>query len=175
MIFDLWRDEFDQVTINLRERTLSVTTEPIDLEGLELGPFSILLDWNRLSEHGSYRIVAEYPNPAHSNEEVTHPHVHDERLCEGGGHLAIRQSLQEGRLLDFFILVRQVLRTYNQARRMSRSRTGRVFPVTIAAVSRARSTISVTPANRRSALTVRILVTTAANAVVAVPRRVPRL
>ncbi len=81
-------DEFDQVTINLRERKLSVTTEPIDLEGLELGPFSIALHWNRLSEHGPYRIVAEDPHPAHSNDEVTHPHVHDERLCEGrsSGH-----------------------------------------------------------------------------------------
>jgi hypothetical protein len=43
----------------------------------------------------------------------THPHVREKLLCEGDGAASIRRALAEGRLLDFFTLVRQVLETYN--------------------------------------------------------------
>ena len=46
-------------------------------------------------------------------DNVTHPHVMDEHLCEGDGRTAIRQALGQGRLLDFFMLVAGGLRTYN--------------------------------------------------------------
>jgi hypothetical protein len=42
-----------------------------------------------------------------------HPHVQGNQLCEGDGRAPIRQALAEGRLFDFFLLVRQVLQTYN--------------------------------------------------------------
>ena len=38
-------DEFDEVSFDRQARTISVTTEPIELEGVHLGPFEIRLDW----------------------------------------------------------------------------------------------------------------------------------
>ena len=35
------------------------------------------------------------------------------RLCEGEGRPLIRQALRQGRLADFFLIVRQILATYN--------------------------------------------------------------
>ena len=34
-------------------------------------------------------------------------------LCEGEGRLPVLRALEQGRLLDFFLLVRNVLSTYN--------------------------------------------------------------
>jgi hypothetical protein len=61
----------------------------------------------------AYRVIAVRPCPAAGNDEVTHPHVRDETLCEGDGSVPIRAALSQGRLLDFFILVNQILQTYN--------------------------------------------------------------
>ena len=85
------------------------------LEGVYLGPFEIQLQWARVTNGGepAYRVIAKDPHPAESRENVTHPHVMDEILCEGDGKHGIRRALSEGRLLDFFTLVAGVLRTYN--------------------------------------------------------------
>jgi hypothetical protein len=106
-------DEFDCIEVNLREQTLSITTEPIVLEEIQFGAFTIVLDWTKIHDHWPYRVVANDPHPARSNEDVTHPHVSSEKLCEGNAHLAIRNALEEGRLFDFFVILRQILRTYN--------------------------------------------------------------
>ena len=37
----------------------------------------------------------------------------DEQLCEGESHVAIREAMTQGRLLDFFTLVANGLRSYN--------------------------------------------------------------
>lgn len=91
---------------------VSVTTEPIALEGIELGAFRIGLDLDRLDGDMPYSIEALEPNPAASNEETTHPHVHGSRLCPGEGRAAINAALADGRLLDFFVLVDRVLHHY---------------------------------------------------------------
>ncbi len=108
-------EEFDSVSFSRRDRTLSVTTEPIELEGIGLGPFEIRLNWDDLSagHRGEYRVIALTPHPAAANESVTHPHVQDEALCEGDGQMPIRRALADGRLLDFFQIVAGILRTYN--------------------------------------------------------------
>ncbi len=106
--------EFVDLTYDRRGHWLSVTTEPLVLEDRFLGPFEIRLDWTRLPSEPSYRIIALEPHPAASREGVTHPHVLDEILCEGEGRVAIRQALAQGRLLDFYTLVAQLLRTYNR-------------------------------------------------------------
>ena len=117
---DLYRDilalkpEFSEVALDFDKHTLSVETEPIELAGIELGPFEIRLDWEELSSSQPYRVVAVEPNPAASNDTVTHPHVRDEALCEGEGRAAIRRALAEGRLYDFFLLVSQILHSYGQ-------------------------------------------------------------
>jgi hypothetical protein len=108
-------DEFEELAYDLRLRRLTVTTEPIVLEGVYLGPFEIQLQWARLacSDAPAYRVFAKDPHPAESRDSITHPHVMDEVLCEGDGRHAIRQALVQGRLLDFFTLIAGILRTYN--------------------------------------------------------------
>jgi hypothetical protein len=110
-------DEFDDVRCDRRGRTISVTTEPITLEEVYLGPFEIHLDWDDLATYGpdNYRVIALDSNPAASDDSVTHPHVQDEVLCAGEGQQPIRQALEQGRLLDFFLIVANLLRTYNAA------------------------------------------------------------
>jgi hypothetical protein len=118
-VSDLYEDllslgqEFDQLDFDVRGGWLSVTTETVTLQGIYLGPFEIRLDWRRVTTEPAYRVIARDPHPAESRENVTHPHVMDERMCEGEGRMAIRQALQQGRLLDFFTLVARGLRTYN--------------------------------------------------------------
>ncbi|MFH1265222.1 MAG: hypothetical protein ABIK89_05800, partial [Planctomycetota bacterium] len=109
-------DEFDEIRWD-RKGTLSVITEPIVLDGTDLGRFEIALDvdWDPRRTWGSYEVIALDPYPAASNSDTTHPHVQANQLCEGEGRSAIRRALREGRLLDFFVLVRQILQTYNGA------------------------------------------------------------
>jgi len=108
--------EFEDVAFNAEESALCVVTEPITLEDIYLGRFRILLDLDRLGElyqKVSYYIVAIDPHPAANDEAITHPHVSNEVLCEGDGSAAIRAALEEGRLSDFFSMVRSILSTYN--------------------------------------------------------------
>jgi hypothetical protein len=105
--------EFDGVTIDGSNRTLSVTTDPIVLEEIELGPFEIRLHWDRIGERRPYQVVALNPNPAGESSDTTHPHVKGDQLCEGDGQVAIAQALRKGRLLDFFQIVSRILETYN--------------------------------------------------------------
>jgi hypothetical protein len=108
--------EFDDVQCDFDAGELCVTTPSVTFEGVYLGPFQIRLDWSRLDGSTAYRIVALEPNPAASNDSVTHPHVSDEQLCEGDGRQAIRAALDEGRLFDFFLLVGRIVATYASGR-----------------------------------------------------------
>ena len=108
--------EFGELSFNLSEKTISVTTESITLEDIPLGPFEIQLSIGQISKLYSdapYRIIALEPNPAGSNSDVTHPHVSSERLCEGDGHVAIRSAIEQGRFCDFFTMAVNILQTYN--------------------------------------------------------------
>jgi hypothetical protein len=107
-------DEFEEVEIDLDEHTLSVTTDRIVLEDINFGRFEIRLDWRRLAEVLPYRVVALDPNPAAKSEDITHPHVQDEQLCEGDGHPAVQSALSQCRLHDFFLLISQLLYTYGR-------------------------------------------------------------
>ena len=60
-----------------------------------------------------YRVIALEPNPAATDSSITHPHVNAEKLCEGEGSAAIRAAIEEGRICDFFTLVRSILNTYS--------------------------------------------------------------
>ena len=107
-------DEFEDVDIDLVKHELSFTTDHIVLEDYSLGPFQIRLDWHSLGSSRPYRVVALDPHPPDSRDDVTHPHVQDEQLCEGDGRSAIRAALAECRLHDFFLLVNQLLHTYGR-------------------------------------------------------------
>lgn len=108
--------QFGRLKLDLRRRSISVVTDSIILDGVELGSFEIAL---ALPSSGNlapdYTVTALDPRPAAANESVTHPHVSDERLCEGEGRIAIRRALAAGRFLDFFTIVSQILQTYNPA------------------------------------------------------------
>ena len=108
--------EFGQIDIDLEARTLSVTTESIVLDDVSFGPFEIKLYLDQIEKlyTGSpYRIIALDPNPAATDENVTHPHVTSERLCEGDGCIPIRKALEQGRMCDFFHIIKGILDTYN--------------------------------------------------------------
>jgi len=108
-------EEFGEVQLDLRAQTISVSTEPIELEGVYLGSFEICLKYVNLKmeDASPYRVFARDPNPAITNDSVTHPHVQSEVVCEGEGQMVIRRSLEQGRLFDFFTMVASLLRTYN--------------------------------------------------------------
>jgi hypothetical protein len=107
------RNEFPKVTVEFSSGSVSVTTEPIVLEETYLGPFEIRLHWNDPCDPLVYEVSACDPQPAATSDDVTHPHVEANQLCEGDGRLMIRQALQRAHLLDFFLIVRQILETYN--------------------------------------------------------------
>jgi hypothetical protein len=115
---ELWalQQEFDDVAFNGEERALCVVTEPITLEDIYLGRFRIALYLDSLRElyqRVPYFVVAIDPHPASTDDAVTHPHVSNDVVCEGDGAAAIRAALEEGRLTDFFTMVRSILTTYN--------------------------------------------------------------
>ena len=45
-------EEFEEVAIDLQDRTVTVATEPITLKGVWLGPFDICLRWERIGAGG---------------------------------------------------------------------------------------------------------------------------
>ena len=109
-------DEFGEININLESKSISIITDPIELEGIYLGPFEISLYLNQIKKlvtESPYSIIALEPNSAGSDCDVTHPHVSHEKLCEGDGFIPIRKAIQQGRLNDFFTIIVQILQTYN--------------------------------------------------------------
>ncbi len=108
-------DEFDEVDYDLRSHTIAVNTGPIVLEELYLGPFQIRLNWGDLDSSPAYTVIALEPNCASVNEDTVHPHVENDQLCEGDGSEKIAAALRNGCLFEFFLLVRQILETYNDA------------------------------------------------------------
>jgi hypothetical protein len=108
-------DEFEGVALDGSSQTISVTTQPIVLEEIDLGAFEIRLHWDRIGERRPYEVVALNPNPAGESSDTTHPHVKGDQLCEGDGQAAIAQALRTGRIFDFFQLVSRILDTYNSS------------------------------------------------------------
>ena len=109
------KQEFDGLEIDFSTHELVVTTDSIILEDIDFGEFEIRLDWSQIgSSKQPYRVVALDPHPAARDQDVTHPHVQEERLCEGDGRAAIAGALADGRGYDFFTLVSQVLHTYGR-------------------------------------------------------------
>ena len=110
------QEEFGRLDYNQEEQTLCVFTEPIELEGIFLGDFEIQLQIAKVAEmknNGYLRVIALDPHPAATNDCVTHPHVSDEYLCTGDASVPMQTALANGRVCDFFMLVRSVLDTYN--------------------------------------------------------------
>jgi hypothetical protein len=106
--------EFNALDVDLKEKQISVITSPITLEDVYLGSFQIILNWSYLGGPRPYRVVpTDTDSGAQSRSETPHPHVDGDSLCEGEAKFPIRQALKQGRLFDFFTIVRQTLQTYN--------------------------------------------------------------
>jgi hypothetical protein len=112
-------EEFGELVVSSDLHTLSVVTDPIVLESIALGRFRIDLNLDRFHygrlDGDAVRAIALEPNPAASNDEITHPHVQGGQICLGEGSVMVRQALTEGRLYDALLVVRSVLMTYNDA------------------------------------------------------------
>jgi len=108
-------EEFGDFSIDLKNKTISVVTESIMLEGVYLGAFEIRLELADLNSDSPfhYQVFAQDPQPPITDDAVTHPHVQSDNVCEGDARVPIKRSLEQGRLLDFFLLVSRLLRTYN--------------------------------------------------------------
>lgn len=105
--------EFEHVRLDLKQQQLAVRTERIVLDDFDLGPFEIRLHIQQLGIQPPYEVIALEPHRPASNSSLTHPHVQHDHLCEGDGRQAIARALEEGRLGEFFLLVAQILQTYN--------------------------------------------------------------
>ncbi len=113
---DQIEEEFGEWMLNRTSKCLAVHTDDIELEGVYLGPFEIQLKLAELEccdPRTSFKILALDPRPAGTDSAVTHPHVSGGRLCCGEAVNAINEALRQGRLCDFFLIVRSVLTTYN--------------------------------------------------------------
>ena len=113
---DQLESEFGGWDLDAPASELSVTTEPIRLEGVDLGPFTIRLRLGQPITQLMGRLCwveALEPNPAASNQEVTHPHVSGEAVCVGDVGPELIRALRSGRVCDFFLMIRSILTTYN--------------------------------------------------------------
>lgn len=101
-------DDFETVSIDLKRSIISVETDSIEFEGIDLGRFEIKINLGSMD----YLIEALDPNPSNVAGYV-HPHLNGGALCEGAGSGAISLAMETGRLLDMLIVLRTILETYN--------------------------------------------------------------
>ena len=109
-------EEFDDVRIDGKKKTVAIQTKSIVLEGIALGPFLLRLHWPRLAERADvdcFEVTAIDPHPAENDRSVSHPHVRNRHLCAGDATVPLEKALEQGRLVDAFCLVRSVVETYN--------------------------------------------------------------
>jgi len=108
--------EFGAVEVRWADAAVRVRIDAVVLEDIDLGPFAIDFVWNRLGRRNAascFDVVALEPNPAAGRDDVVHPHVRDGLLCPGDAEDPLVLALAGGRLADGFLLVRNVLTTYN--------------------------------------------------------------
>lgn len=106
------RAEFAEFSFDLPDETVTVYTDEITLEGIDLGRFEIRLQGREL-EGTPYIIIPESPHYPSSRSDVPHPHVLSERLCEGNASAPLAHALRTGRFSDYFQIIRQTLSSYN--------------------------------------------------------------
>ena len=108
--------EFGGIDCQPAQHLIAVMTEDITLEGVALGSFRIAVHTGQMNSGDPsrwYFVEAMEPNRAGSNDSIVHPHVDGDQLCAGDALVPISNALRQGRLCDFFVLVRSVLGTYN--------------------------------------------------------------
>jgi hypothetical protein len=116
---DVYRDlvalqtEHAGAEVDRDEKTVSVTTERIVLDGIDLGPFVVAWNWGRIGDEDELQVIAQEPHAPCDRADITHPHVRDQTLCAGRAEQSLSRAWHSGRLFDAFLIVRQILQTYN--------------------------------------------------------------
>lgn len=110
-------EEFGNYTWDHRHSTLYVTIDPVTLCGVLLGPFRIFLKFEHFSHparaDGHLYVEATQPNRSQGH---FHPHVGTGgQVCLGDGTHSIIQSLEDGRVLDYFIILKHLLNSYDSS------------------------------------------------------------
>lgn len=106
------RTDFAEFSFDLPDQTVTVYTDEITLEGIDLGRFEIRLQGRELGGT-PYIIIPESPHYPSSRSDVPHPHVLGERLCEGDATGPLAHALRTGRFSDYFQIIQQTLSSYN--------------------------------------------------------------
>jgi hypothetical protein len=99
----------ENVFIHRTNNTLFMTTEPIVIKDIPLGPFEVHVSPIIDNAGMAYALS---PNPAISNPQVTHPNVNDNFICMGNGQNAYSLAVKQGRLCDAMQIAIAVVRTY---------------------------------------------------------------
>ena len=106
------RTDFDEFSFDLPDQTVTIYTDEITLEGINLGRFEIRLQGRELGGT-PYIIIPESPQYPSSRSDVPHPHMLGERLCEGYASAPLAHALRTGRFSDYFQIIQQTLFSYN--------------------------------------------------------------
>ncbi|MBI1311636.1 hypothetical protein GC176_10105 [bacterium] len=67
--------EFGEIKVSTTNHTIGVLTDCVILDGVGLGRFEIVLDWEHLHETGAYDVIAQDGCAAETDSDTTHPHV----------------------------------------------------------------------------------------------------
>jgi len=108
-------EEFGGYTWCHNYNILSVITGPIEMKGIPLGSFKIALNLSHFGEpfdvEGGVSVTAL---DANCSSGYPHPHVSEGGyVCLGEGLHTIRKAVEEGRVLDYFIILKQILNSYD--------------------------------------------------------------
>lgn len=114
-------DEFGEYTFS--RGVITVTTEPIVIQNIQFGRFKLRLLLGGVSglvlgqrSIGSVLTLTPLePNRPNGPGSHCHPHVSGSNLCVGEANTSMTKALIDGRIADFFILARSVLRTYSSS------------------------------------------------------------
>ena len=106
-------EDFDSIKISSKKQTITATTSPIIINGVEFGRFEIKLTLtDRYIKKGytPYSIRALDPN---RHEDHIHPHMSSsDSLCEGEGGSLLKLALRQGRIEDYLMILKSILCTY---------------------------------------------------------------
>lgn len=108
------KNKFDD-RVETTETTICYITEPIVLEGAELGRFKIefSLDLLRKTIYGRLGGIKAWALEPNEKRGYFHPHVDSGRLCSGDAQNALALAITSLDIQAFFEIVEAVLNTYN--------------------------------------------------------------
>lgn len=109
--------EFPRLTVHIQNQYLEVLTDPITLEGHDLGEFRIRVPFVAMANGLISEVRIDGVDPAKAatgtDGQNPHPHILGGHVCWGDGARPAAKFLREGKLAAFCLTVRSLLETYN--------------------------------------------------------------